>query len=127
RSRSELVSAQERNWTSGISASAIACCCPGHPVPMIPTVSSFFIKAQFYAAVVSIRCVFVSIRGFVFSIWPDAEIFVGALFRAGRVSRRDLSRASVLSRPLIALVQFDDTSHAREPPASASQHAPAAA
>src|SRR5439155_8013708 len=40
RSSDLLVSAQECNWTSGISASAIACCWPGHPVPMMPNFSS---------------------------------------------------------------------------------------
>ena len=35
-----MVSAQECNWTSGISARAMACCWPGQPVPMMPSFSS---------------------------------------------------------------------------------------
>src|SRR6266536_609919 len=79
--------------------------------------SLLLVTFRFYAAVVSIRCVFVSIRGFVFSISPGAVIFFSALFRAERVLSRDLSHASVLSRPLIAFVQCDDSSLANANPA----------
>src|SRR5213596_3144515 len=77
----------------------------------------FLVTSRSCLAAVSIRCVFVSIRGFVFSISPGAVIFFSALFRAERVLRRDRSRASVLSWPLIALVRFDDSSLANANPA----------
>src|SRR5213079_309790 len=77
----------------------------------------FLVTSRSCHAAVSIRCVFVSLRRFVFSISPGAVIFFSALFRAKRVLRRDLSRASVLSRPLIALARFDDSSLANANPA----------
>ena len=50
------------------------------------------------------------------AILLGAVIFVSALFRAEPVLSRDLSRASVLARPLVARVQFGDSSLANANP-----------
>ena len=53
-----------------------------------------FIRARFYDAASSAHPVFVSTRGFVFLIWPDAVIFVGASFsRKARFAARSFARS----------------------------------